>query len=224
MLLLPLNHNACFLASPKREIRCPGERRDARNAADAFTRLLVELFGAGLVVAGLAGIEHEKSEVICIEAGINGVFALYASENQCRHDQQDERNRDLAGEERVGQADPVAAPACGACFFLENFGDRGARSPESRHDAEKQASENGNYERKTEHIHVDAEISQVLSKFRRTERPEKLASSITQQDPENAAKKAKQNTFGQELTNQADATGAKRDANGDFLAANGGAR
>src|SRR5260370_30172912 len=167
-------------------------------------------------------MEDEKRAVICIGPGINGVCGRCAPRGPCRNDQQDEGHRDLAGEERVGQADPVAAPACGACFFLENFGDRGARSPESRHDAEKQASENGNYERKTEHIHVDAEISQVLSKFRRTERPEKLASSITQQDPENAAKKAKQNTFGQELTNQADATGAKRDANGDFLAANGG--
>jgi hypothetical protein len=165
VLLLAFYDEAGFLTAPQRQVGGPGDRDDARHARSAVARLFVKLLRTCLVVTGLAWIEHEECKMPGLVAGIDGVLVLDAAkEHRCNYEQ-NKRNRDLAGEECVGQVKGAVSPTSGSRFFLEHFANGCAGRAQSRHDAEYQSRQYRDCEGKAEDGWVDPEVSEVLSIF-----------------------------------------------------------
>ena len=121
--LLPFDHDARLFASPQRQVRRPGNRPDAGNPANAVKHLFVKLLRTHAIVPGLPGIEHEQRQMLRLEAGIDDILSLDASQEEAGDHQQNKGNRHLPGQQHVCQADPTAAPSSGARFLLQYFRD-----------------------------------------------------------------------------------------------------
>src|SRR5215472_15851694 len=114
-----------------------------------------------------------------LEARIDDVFVLVASQKQTRHDTQNQGNRNLPRKEGVRQSDPAATAPRTSRFFLQHFGNRNTGRPQCGHNAKYESSQNGDGECKHENRSVESQIREVLRVLRRAKRLENPASCVT---------------------------------------------
>ena len=98
-----------------------------------------------------------------------------------------------------------------------------ARDAEGRSEAEENSGKNGKRKREKKGLAVDADVAQARNAFR-AEHVNPVDTENREDNSQRAAAKREQDTFREQLANDAASTGAQGCAHGDFFAASDGAR
>jgi len=162
--------------------------------------------------------------VLCIEAGIDGVFMLDASEEEGGHHQQHKRNATCPG----GACSPkLIRLRLRPTVRVSSLSISETEVPEERKAGTMPKTSPVKMETtkaKPNTLGLILRFGEVLSIFGGPQGPEKTDIPRTRTGIRERRKKTEQNAFGQQLTQQSAASGTKRHAHRDFLAASSGAR
>ena len=109
---------------------------DTGHGAHAIEQLGVEADGARVVrIARERQCHPERREALGLETGANGVESLERAEQEPRARERDERERDLAGDERTANALTRAASRAASATFAQRVGEMDAADSQHRDDA-----------------------------------------------------------------------------------------
>src|SRR6267143_3523417 len=208
----------------KHAVRRYGGIHDAGNRLGAFDDIAEELLPMIGVITQGAQVKKHLKQIPRLEARIVLLRVLHAAKKQARSDERDQRQRNFRNHQQaaqtiVGPAQRSATPA-----DLQNLVDVRAGGLDGRDDAEDQAGQKRDGDRKSKHAGIEREIDRTVEKKRRPEGPQDFASPEGYQQPGQSAEQRKHGAFGQKLPDQAGAPRAHRRANAQFFFAFGGLR
>ena len=208
--------------SAERAVR--GERGgvDSRERVQALVQLAVENSYVGRLVAGEPRVQSRKHQVLAIEAKPLLLEIQQAAREQSGADEQDERHRDLGGDEQFGRAEtaPARCDASAAGFDCRDEID--AARPNGGREAEQDAGDERDRDRECEHAAVQLCVHR--RRRRHDQRQESTDRPACEDDAAQRAERREQQAFGEELPQEARAGCAERHPNGNFALPRGGAR
>ena len=145
---------------------------------------------------------------------------------QARADQQDERHRDLPGDQQRPQplALTVARRARCAGVQREAFAKRGPADAQRRHEPDQQRRDERQAEAEHHHAGVDHDAAEAWQHGLRHERQRDVDREPREHHAERRAQQRQHDRFRQQLTHDPPASGAEGHADGQFAAARGEAR
>ena len=203
----------------------------ARQVLDAIEHAARERLDAlGLVVEALGqrhpdGL-HDAVAPARFEAGRHRRETHEAVNQQARADQEDERHRDLRGDQQRPQplALTVARRARFAGVQREAFAKRGPADAQRRHEADQQRRDERQAEAERHHARVDHDAAEAWQHELRHERQRDVDRDLREHHAERRAQQRQHDRFRQQLTHDPPASGAEGHADGQFAAARGEAR
>ena len=195
-------------AAREQRRRRQGHRRDAGHGAQPVEHLPVERQRALLVVAIQLRVDAEEQQVLRVEADVHVAEVGERPQEQAGADQQDERDRDLHGEEDLAR--PAARADDAAARFLERRVHVHAGAAQRRQDAEDQPGQAADGEHEREHTPVEG--ARHVGGAR-----QQLLAPVADDDAEGAAERRQQQAFRQELAYQPPARRAERQPHRQLL-------
>ena len=146
-----------------------------------------------------------------------------AVNQQARADQEDERHRDLRGDQQRPQplALTVARRARLAGVQREAFAKRGPADAQRRHQADQQRRDERQAEAERHHARVDHDAAEAWQRGWRHERQRDVDREPREQHAERRAQQRQHDRFRQQLTHDPPPSRAERHADGQFAAARG---
>jgi hypothetical protein len=102
-------------------------------------------------------------------------------------------------------------------FLLEAVNQAGLRSAQRGHDTEDEPGGEGEEQGEEEHGAIEFRIDEIARHFGRPEGPEETAAFVADAKSGHAAEDAEEHALSEQLAQQASATGADSQSNGDFL-------
>ncbi len=169
---------------------------------------------------------HDAVAPARFEAGRHRRETHEAVNQQARGDQEDERHRDLPGDQQRPQplALAVARRARFAGVQREAFAKRGPADAQRRHEADEQRRDERQAEAERHHARVDHDAAEAWQRGLRHERQRDADRDLREHHAERRAEQRQHDRFGQQLTHDPPASRAEGHAYGQFAAARGEAR
>ena len=190
--------------------------------ADKFLVEKLALLGVGIVAFHQADARAKHAAgVVAVVEGLGPDDGLHL---QQADNEQNARQENLKHHEALGD-DADGAPGVAAAGFLEDIDGAGARGHPRRH----QAGDNGGEERggddHGQHLGLDVEAHPGGDRIGEVARGgvEQIRGPESEGDAEDRTEAGEQQALGEHLPDEPDARGAEGGANGQFLAAQGGA-
>ena len=169
---------------------------------------------------------HDAVAPVRFEAGRHRREPHEAVNQQARADQEDERHRDLRGDQQRPQ--PLALTVAGRARFAgvqrATCAKGGTADAQRRHEANQQGREERQAEAKRHHARIDDDAAGPRQQAFRHERQRGADREPREQHAERRAQQRQHDRFGQQLTHDPPASRAERHAHGQFAAARGEAR
>jgi hypothetical protein len=124
-----------------------------------FPEISVQLIGVGQLLG--RGRQAHRQQVGRLEPGVDVHEPEEAAHHEPRSDQQHERQRDFGHDEHVAKPAAAEAAARGSVVVLHGGGEVEAGGLNGGHEAEEDASRNGDDHRKRQHpgVHADGDLA-----------------------------------------------------------------
>ena len=189
--------------------------RGSRDRGEAIEDLAVEgRPQSGRRVAGARDGDLERHDARRVPAGVDRLQGEEAPRHQAGADQQDDRDRDLGGDEDVAQA-AALAPGPGAASFVERVLEPDGGGLERGRESEEDARDERDGEGGEEDARVQAHLGQARDAFR-GERHEDLQRPRPERRAGHAAGHREDERLREELADRAPAAGAEGRAQRDL--------
>ena len=215
-----------FARIPSPERRDARRRRGGLHTGDrryALKCLLVEPVpvGGSVVVAGRKR-DGRNQDVARVEPEIDPDQRDEAAHEQPGPQQQDQRDRDLGGDQRVSQRPPPTGDAFAVA--LEALHQIPACAVERGRNPEQQRRQDGDSETEGERLAIQSELDFSRQRTLRKEPDERLDASIREEAARGGSKQSEEQALDQQLPDDAPPAGAERRSDRHFALAGRGSR
>ncbi len=200
-----------------------GDTGGARQRHQRVLHSLVQQLGPGAVVAAPHGRDHERDDVLHLQANIHPRHVDEALEQQTGGGEERRRQRDLCGHQAAAEAgrDPSARQLARTAA---NRGDQvGAGGVQRRKQAEQQPGADGDPGGEEQHGRLELEPERGRG-FGREQRPDRREGPLRDQQAGRAAHERQDDRLRQELGQQVAAAGAERQSHAHLGGPGGAAR
>src|SRR6202171_958856 len=205
-------------------VRRYGGTHHAGNRFGALDDIAEELLTMIGVITQGAEIKKHLKQILRLEARIVLLRVLHAAKEEPRSDERDQRQRNFRNHQQAAQTIVCPAQRSATAAEFQNLVDVRAGGLDGWDDAEDQAGQKRDRDRKSRHAGIEGKIDRAVEKKRRPEGPQDFAPPEGYQQSSQSAEQRKHGAFGQKLPNQAGAPRAHRRANAQFFFAFGGLR
>ena len=186
------------------------ERRAAnvRKRSEPLVHPAVELRDGVGLVAGEPRVVAREQHAILIEAVRLALQVHQAAREEARADQEHERDGDLRDNERLGGAEPTAPDLVAADARLQAADEIEPAGVQRRRQPEQQAGDHRDRDGEHEHRSAHGRLHRRVS---RHEGEQRGNDPSRREHARDAAERGQQKAFGQQLSDQACASGAQRE-------------
>ena len=197
-----------------------GDGGHAGQARDALTRLAEEGHALLLVVTLEAEVEGDAEQVLRLEAGIGLARGLQAAQEEAGADEGHQRQRDLAHDQDVADAEAASHAAPGAIAVLERIDHVRLAGLQGGHEAEEDPRAHAHRHREGEHPPIEIEMQgDGDARQRRQQRQQTAARPVSDGDPQGGRRQGEGHALGEELADEPPPAGADGQAYGDLAPA-----
>ena len=183
---------------------------------DAIIETRPERAALGVVVVRAAGQrDAHRYDVVCSEAGVNRLQFPERAQHQSTADQQNQRHRQFADNERSAKQLRAAGSGGAAGGVLQRAGDAADQQRHKGSQTEEGASDDAGDQSEDQYAHVHHDFVGSRNAAGVSELHE-TNSAVGKREAEGGAAQRQQNSFGDELSCQTRKTRAHRSSDGDL--------